>query len=226
VSANVATVPRLLGWPRQQVQRRVGAVLDLVGLPQQAFGRRLPAELSGGQRQRVGVARALAADPDILLMDEPFGALDPGTRATLQEEFLRLQAELRKVVVLVTHDLAEAGKLADEILLMDQGRVLQQGSLRDLLLRPATERVRAFLGRQGHGLALEALRLAHVLDGLPQAESSGKELRLTRDLRLGQVLLALADVSPGSVAVVEGEGGGRFDALALRGRLLEELRQT
>jgi osmoprotectant transport system ATP-binding protein len=224
VSANVATVPRLLGWPRQKVRQRVAAVLDLVGLTESVFGRRLPAELSGGQRQRVGVARALAADPDILLMDEPFGALDPGTRETLQEEFLRLQAELRKAVVIVTHDLAEAGKLADEIVVMDQGRILQEGSLRELLLRPAGERVRAFLGRQGQGLALEALRLSHVLEGMPQAASVEKPLRMARDLRLGQVLLALADASPGMSVLVEGDGGGAFDALALRDRLLEELR--
>src|SRR6202011_1828926 len=109
VSANVATVPRLLGWPREQVRRRVAEVLDLVGLPEGEFGRRMPAELSGGQRQRVGVARALAADPDLLLMDEPFGALDPGTREAIHDEFLRLQAQLRKTVVLVTHDIVEAG---------------------------------------------------------------------------------------------------------------------
>jgi osmoprotectant transport system ATP-binding protein len=224
VWANVATVPRLLGWPRDQVQRRVGEVLELVGLPEGDFGRRMPAELSGGQRQRVGVARALAANPDVLLMDEPFGALDPGTRAALQDEFLRLQARLKKVVVIVTHDVSEAGKLADDILLMDRGRILQEGTLADLLLRPAGERVRAFLGRQGHDLALEALRLAHLLPGLPTVTAPGPVLRLSRDLRLGQVLLALADVAPGTAVLVEGQG--TFDALALRRRLLDELRQA
>src|SRR5262249_39704410 len=94
VSRNVAVVPRLLGWPAQRIGQRVAQVLDLVGLPENKFGERMPAELSGGQRQRVGVARALAADPDILLMDEPFGALDPGTREAIQDEFLRLHAQL------------------------------------------------------------------------------------------------------------------------------------
>jgi osmoprotectant transport system ATP-binding protein len=225
VSANVSTVPRLLGWPRREVRRRVGEVLDLVGLPEATFGRRMPAELSGGQRQRVGVARGLAADPDILLMDEPFGALDPGTRGALQDEFLRLQARLKKVVVLVTHDIGEAGRLADEILLLDRGQVAQQGSLRDLLLHPAGERVRAFLGRQGEGLALEALRLAHVLPGLPAVPASGPVLRLSRDLRLGQVLLALQDVPPGTAVVVDGDGTA-FEAEALRGRIVRELRHT
>ncbi len=152
VSANVATVPRLLGWARGQVRKRVGAVLEMVGLPEGRFGRRMPAQLSGGQRQRVGVARALAADPDLLLMDEPFGALDPGTREALQDEFLRLQTRLKKTVVLVTHDLAEAGKLADEIVLMDHGQIVQRGSFQDLIHQPADDRVRGFLGRQGQSL--------------------------------------------------------------------------
>jgi osmoprotectant transport system ATP-binding protein len=153
VSANVATVPRLLGWPRDRIRRCVAEVLDLVGLPETKFGRRMPAELSGGQRQRVGVARALAADPDLLLMDEPFGALDPGTREALQDEFLRLNERLHKTVVIVTHDIAEAGRLASQIVLLDRGRVIQNGTLRDLVLRPADERVRAFLGRRAHELA-------------------------------------------------------------------------
>ena len=152
VSTNVATVPKLLGWPRGRVRQRVGEVLEMVGLPEAQFGRRMPAQLSGGQRQRVGVARGLAADPDLLLMDEPFGALDPGTRESLQDEFLRLQARLKKTVVLVTHDLAEAGKLADEIVLMHWGQIVQRGSFQDLIHQPADERVRAFLGRQGQML--------------------------------------------------------------------------
>src|SRR5439155_8208485 len=112
IAANVATVPRLLGWPARRVRERVSEVLGLVGLPEAQFGHRLPNQLSGGQRQRVGVARGLAADPDILLMDEPFGALDPGTRATVQDEFLKLQETLHKTIVMVTHDMAEAGKMA------------------------------------------------------------------------------------------------------------------
>jgi osmoprotectant transport system ATP-binding protein len=166
VLANVATVPRLLGWDRSRIRGRVTEVLNMVGLPEKQFGRRMPAELSGGQRQRVGVARALAADPDILLMDEPFGALDPGTRDALQDEFVKLNARLRKTVVLVTHDIAEAGRLADDIVLFHHGRVLQQGSLRDLLLQPADDRVRSFLGRRAQWLALEILRLKELLPGI------------------------------------------------------------
>jgi osmoprotectant transport system ATP-binding protein len=155
VAANVATVPRLLRWSRDRMRQRIAEVLDLVGLPQRKYGRRMPAELSGGQRQRVGVARALAADPDLLLMDEPFGALDPGTREAIQDEFLALHKRLCKTVVLVTHDIVEAGRLADEIVLLDHGRVLQQGTLRDILRQPAGDSVRAFLGRRAKALAVE-----------------------------------------------------------------------
>jgi osmoprotectant transport system ATP-binding protein len=118
---NVALVPKLEGWERQKLQARVEEVLQMVGLPPQEFGRRYPDQLSGGQRQRVGLARALAADPPILLMDEPFGALDPMTRADLQREFKQLQQRLAKTVVFVTHDVSEALLLGDRIALMDSG---------------------------------------------------------------------------------------------------------
>jgi osmoprotectant transport system ATP-binding protein len=226
VSANVATVPRLLGWPREQVRRRVGEVLGLVGLPESEYGRRMPAELSGGQRQRVGVARALAGDPDLLLMDEPFGALDPGTREALQDEFLRLQERLKKTVVVVTHDVAEAGKLADEIILLDHGRIIQRGPLAELLLRPAGHRVRAFLGRQAEGLALEALRLEHLLPGLATVPTAEQTVSLPGDLRLGQVLLRLADVPTGAAVRVNGDPARTYEAHALRAHILAELRRS
>lgn len=120
---NVALVPRLEAWSKERIAARVSEVLQLVGLPAEDFGRRYPNELSGGQRQRVGLARALAADPPILLMDEPFGALDPITRAELRWEFQRLQHELRKTIVFVTHDVGEALLLGDRIALMKDGRL-------------------------------------------------------------------------------------------------------
>jgi osmoprotectant transport system ATP-binding protein len=123
VQKNVALVPRLERWPAAKVQERVQDVLQMVGLPAIEFARRYPDELSGGQRQRVGLARALAADPPILLMDEPFGALDPLTRAELQKEFAQLQRRLRKTVVFVTHDVSEALLLGDRIALMDSGKL-------------------------------------------------------------------------------------------------------
>jgi osmoprotectant transport system ATP-binding protein len=229
VSENVATVPRLLGWPRGRVAARVGEVLGMVGLPEAQFGRRMPSELSGGQRQRVGVARALAADPDLLLMDEPFGALDPGTREALQDEFLRLRERLGMAVVVVTHDIAEAGKLAGEIVLMDHGRIIQQGPLRELLLRPASARVRQFLGSQAQALALDVLRLRDLLPavpGEPPGPAPASPLAMSSDLRLGQVLVALADAGDATPVLVDGDAGRRYAARALRERILTDLRQA
>jgi osmoprotectant transport system ATP-binding protein len=223
VSANVATVPRLLGWDRARVARRVAEVLELVGLPEQQFGRRMPAELSGGQRQRVGVARALAADPDLLLMDEPFGALDPGTREALQDEFQALNARLGKTVLIVTHDVAEAGRLADEIVLLHQGRVLQRGSLRDLLVRPAAPEVHSFLGRRAPWLALEILKLGQVLSGLESAEPHADCLRLSAELPLGEALLELADAGPQTTVRVENGSARIYSAPAVRERIRADL---
>jgi osmoprotectant transport system ATP-binding protein len=223
VSANVATVPRLLGWPAERVRGRVGEVLELVGLAEAKFGRRLPAELSGGQRQRVGVARGLAADPDILLMDEPFGALDPGTRATIQDEFLRLQATLRKTVVLVTHDIAEAGKLADDIVLLHNGRLVQEGRLRDLLLRPANDQVREFLGQQGRGLAREALRLKEVLAELAVVPVAGPVLELSAQDTLGEALIGLAATADNVVVIIDGQRQHGYEARGLKQRILQDL---
>ncbi|MFF0468902.1 ABC transporter ATP-binding protein [Micromonospora zamorensis] len=147
VRANVATVPGLLRWPKGQTRARVDELLDLVGLDPAEFGGRYPHELSGGQRQRVGVARALAADPVVLLMDEPFSAVDPIVRARLQEEFLRLQAEVRKTIVLVTHDLDEAVRLGDRIAVLSEGGHLEQYDTPAALLgAPATPFVREFVG--------------------------------------------------------------------------------
>ncbi|MEU5937620.1 ATP-binding cassette domain-containing protein [Micromonospora sp. NPDC047548] len=147
VRANVGTVPRLLGWPKERIRRRADELLDLVGLDPAQFGRRYPHELSGGQRQRVGVARALAADPVVLLMDEPFSAVDPIVRTRLQEEFLRLQAEVRKTIVLVTHDLDEAVRLGDRIAVLSEGGRLEQYDTPAALLgAPTSPFVREFVG--------------------------------------------------------------------------------
>jgi osmoprotectant transport system ATP-binding protein len=146
VAENIATVPHLLGWPADRVRARVAELLELVGLDP-AMGGRYPAQLSGGQRQRVGVARALAADPPLLLMDEPFGAIDPITRARLQEEFRRLQQDLGKTVVFVTHDIDEALKLGDRIAVLKPGGVLAQYATPDELVRaPADAFVEEFVG--------------------------------------------------------------------------------
>jgi osmoprotectant transport system ATP-binding protein len=147
IGTNVATVPRLLGWPKERTGPRVDELLDLVGLDPDEYRERYPAQLSGGQRQRVGVARALAADPPVLLMDEPFGAIDPVTRVRLQDEFLRLQQEVRKTVVFVTHDIEEAVKIGDRIAILDVGGVLEQfDTPAEILGRPASAMVADFVG--------------------------------------------------------------------------------
>jgi osmoprotectant transport system ATP-binding protein len=145
VRGNVETVPRLLGWPGPQRRRRADELLEMVGLPPAEFSARRPRELSGGQRQRVGVARALAADPPIVLMDEPFGALDPIARRALQREFLDWKRRLGKAVLLVTHDLSEAFRLADRVAVMDRGRLRQVGTREELTQRPADDFVREFV---------------------------------------------------------------------------------
>jgi osmoprotectant transport system ATP-binding protein len=144
VGDNVAVVPHLLGWDEARVARRVEAMLQLVGLPPEEYRIRWPHELSGGQRQRVGVARALAADPPILLMDEPFGALDPVTRSELHREFRRIQSEVRKSIVLVTHDMAEAMALASRIGVLADGVLIALGTPA-AIARSADERVRRML---------------------------------------------------------------------------------
>ncbi|QTE02591.1 betaine/proline/choline family ABC transporter ATP-binding protein [Streptomyces cyanogenus] len=143
---NTATVPALLGWKRAKARARAAELLDLVGLDPKTYGPRYPAQLSGGQRQRVGVARALAADPPVLLMDEPFGAVDPVVREQLQDEFLRMQAAVRKTVLLVTHDIEEAVRLGDRIAVYGQGRIEQFDTPGAVLGAPATPYVAGFVG--------------------------------------------------------------------------------
>ncbi|MEU6776829.1 betaine/proline/choline family ABC transporter ATP-binding protein [Streptomyces sp. NPDC046759] len=143
---NTATVPALLGWKRAAARARAAELLDLVGLDPKTYGPRYPEQLSGGQRQRVGVARALAADPPVLLMDEPFGAVDPVVREQLQDEFLRMQASVRKTVLLVTHDIEEAVRLGDRIAVYGQGRIEQFDTPGAVLGAPATPFVASFVG--------------------------------------------------------------------------------
>ncbi|MFB7653084.1 MULTISPECIES: ABC transporter ATP-binding protein [unclassified Streptomyces] len=143
---NTATVPALVGWKRAKARERAAELLDLVGLDPAQFGPRYPDQLSGGQRQRVGVARALAADPPVLLMDEPFGAVDPVVRAQLQDEFLRMQAAVRKTVLLVTHDIEEAVRLGDRIAVYGEGRIEQYDTPGAVLGSPATPYVASFVG--------------------------------------------------------------------------------
>ncbi|MGY1748273.1 ABC transporter ATP-binding protein [Modestobacter sp. SYSU DS0511] len=183
VRRNVATVPRLLGWDRRRTRDRVDELLELVGLDAATFGDRYPHQLSGGQRQRAGVARALAADPGVLLMDEPFSAVDPIVRERLQTEFLRLQQAVRKTIVFVTHDIEEAVRLGDRIAVMSEGGIVEQfAPPAELLGAPATPFVADFVGAD-RGLKrlavtgidlrdLEQPPVVHVDDGLADARAA------------------------------------------------------
>ncbi|MEA2387323.1 MAG: osmoprotectant transport system ATP-binding protein [Thermoleophilaceae bacterium] len=158
VEANIGTVPRLIGWDKKRIKARSRELIELVGLDPDRDARRYPAQLSGGQRQRIGLARALAADPPVMLMDEPFGALDPITRDRLQQEFLSLQARIRKTVVFVTHDIDEAIKMADRIaILREGGRLAQYDTPDKILAEPVDEFVEQFVGAD-RGLKRLALR--------------------------------------------------------------------
>jgi len=162
IADNIATVPKLLGWDKQRIRARVDELLELIGMEPAAYRDRYPKELSGGQSQRVGVARALAADPPVLLMDEPFSAIDPITRARLQNEFLQLQMQIRKTIVFVTHDIDEAIKMGDRIAILDdQSRVAQYDTPEQILAAPASAFVEDFIGA---GASLKRLNLTRVAD--------------------------------------------------------------
>ncbi|CAN5850736.1 betaine/proline/choline family ABC transporter ATP-binding protein [soil metagenome] len=192
VAENVAVVPRLLGWSRSRRRERAEELLALVGLPPEQFADRFPRQLSGGQQQRVGVARALAADPPIILMDEPFGAVDPITRKQLQRELRRIQSEVQKTIVFVTHDIGEAFLLGDRIVLMAEGRIVQNGTPADLLRNPTSPFVVEFIGEDR---ALRALQHTHL-----------QELATPRPNGVPDDVLIL----PGTLSIVEaGQEMGR-----------------
>ncbi len=173
VADNVATVPRLLGWPKERIRARADELLDLVDLPAVDYRDRFPAQLSGGERQRVGLARALASDPPAMLMDEPFGAVDPITRKRLQHELLRIQNEVRKTIIFVTHDIDEAILLADRIAILREGGVLAQYDTPEAILsRPADEFVERFIGAD-RGLKLLSLKRLDEIELAPLDGSRG-----------------------------------------------------
>jgi osmoprotectant transport system ATP-binding protein len=199
VEDNIATVPRLLGWPRPRIADRVTELLELFRLAPETYRRKYPHELSGGEQQRVGVARALAADPALLLMDEPFAAVDPITRDALQAELARIHKATGKTIVFVTHDIDEALRLATDIAILDRGRLAQFAAPLDLLENPASDFVRDFVGTQGIGLKLLSLRTVgeRMREGTADGEpvSAGASLRDALSLMTarGVTMLPVAD---------------------------------
>ncbi|SEI03189.1 ABC transporter ATP-binding protein [Paracoccus alkenifer] len=209
VAQNIATVPRLLGWDRARIEARVDELLDLFQLPPAEFRNRRPQELSGGQQQRVGVARALAARPELLLMDEPFGALDPVIRAQAQQDLRRIQRELGTTLLLVTHDMTEAMFLAHRIAVMDHGRLLQCAPAREILTRPASPLVQALAGETARPFHL--LSLSQVADLAQPGHAEGPPITPDTSLRdaLAQCLWSGRDALPV-------KGGGVVTLAALR----------
>lgn len=191
---NIATVPKLLSWDRKRISNRVDELLEIVGMHPGTYRHRYPKELSGGQRQRVGVARAMSADPDVMLMDEPFGAIDPITRDRLQNEFLRIQSEIKKTIVFVTHDIDEAIKIGDRIAILgEHSHIAQYDTPEAILVDPADDFVADFIGR---GASLKRLNLSRVSD-----IELGERRTVGGDADRDEVRRALAG-APGNCVVV------------------------
>jgi len=206
IAENIGLVPRMLGWSRRKTAERVEELLEVVGLAPGEYARRYPRELSGGQQQRVGVARALAADPPVMLMDEPFGATDPITREHLQNEFLRLQRELRKTIVFVTHDFDEALKMGDRIAVMrSQSVIAQYDTPEAILAAPVDDYVGSFIGAGGQLKRLGLMRLRDVeLRPVPARKSLPL---ITIEATLRDALDMMLENGSGKVLVAEGESG-------------------
>jgi osmoprotectant transport system ATP-binding protein len=207
IEANVATVPRLVGWDRERTRARTRELLELVGLDPEEYAKRYPAQLSGGQRQRVGLARAMAADPPLMLMDEPFGAIDPITRERLQNDFLRLHREVRKTVIFVTHDIDEAIRMGDRVCILRQGgRLAQYDTPEAILANPADEFVADFVGadRGLKRLGLRTLGEIELSGNAPVPNGHRPEVRTDTTLRDALSLM----LTEGSTELVVRDPGG------------------
>jgi len=222
VARNIAMVPRLLNWPRDRVDARVDELMTLLDLDPGTQTNKYPQQLSGGQAQRVGVARALAADPNILLMDEPFGALDAITRENLQLEMLRIQKQVRKTTVFVTHDIDEALKLATRIAVMDQGRIIQHDTPENILRYPASDFVENLIGKQDRGLKLMSLRPVRDLmapHATPrQSEPGDHALKEEDSIRLALSVMLWQDLRQVAVFNAQGQETG----VITRERIIQE----
>ncbi len=195
VEQNVAIVPNLLKWDKKQTVSRTRELLELVGLSPDDFLKRKPEELSGGQQQRVGLARALAANPSVVLFDEPFGALDPITRRQIQKEFINLESLLRKTMILVTHDVFEACELGDKICLMDKGKIKQIGTAKELIFSPQNDFVIKFFQANRFQLELMVLTLKDIIEDIPKKEYKGEAVKeFYENARILDVLEAMGNM--------------------------------
>jgi osmoprotectant transport system ATP-binding protein len=203
VENNIGTVPRLLGWPSARVRDRVTELLELLRLDPEAYRHKYPHQLSGGEQQRIGVARALAADPELLLMDEPFGAVDPITRDALQGEIARIHSTTKKTIVFVTHDIEEALRLASVIAILERGRLAQWGAPIDIVERPASAFVRDFVAGDGRGLKLLGLR--RIADHMRPGETAAGE-PIAADASLRDALAAMTERHTDRLPVADASG--------------------
>ncbi len=217
ISDNIAVVPKLLKWDKSRIAERVDELLDLVGLAPAEYRRRYPSQLSGGEQQRVGLARALAADPSTLLMDEPFGALDAITRARLQDELRRIHARFRQTVLFVTHDIEEAVRLADEIVVMREGRVVQFASPMHIVMEPANAFVAHLVGAEDVLRRLSLVSISKALTPLT-GPVGPSEPRVQRASRLRDALGALLESGTERVVVVDEDARpvGTLDLAAIQ----------
>ena len=217
IADNVATVPRLLGWDEARIARRVDELLSLVGMDPALYRGRFPRQLSGGQKQRVGVARALAADPPVMLMDEPFGAIDPITRNHLQHEFLKILHALKKTIVFVTHDIDEALKVGDRIAILRDGALVQYDTPEALLTRPADAFVESFVGADR---ALKRLALVRADAACDATVASGHVVAVAGAASLREALAMMLALGVDSLGVVDAAGTvqGAVTLAAIRAR--------
>jgi osmoprotectant transport system ATP-binding protein len=205
VEANIGSVPRLLGWSKQRIHERAGELLELVGLDPSSDLKRYPGEFSGGQQQRIGVARAMAADPPIMLMDEPFGAIDPIARERLQNDFLRLHRQVRKTIIFVTHDIDEAIKMGDRIAIMRDGHLVQMDTADELLAHPVDDFVADFVGTD-RGLKRLRVRTLEDLELAPANGSSRSEPSLPRRTSLHEALSTMLAEGTSELQVTDNDG--------------------
>ncbi|GER86910.1 hypothetical protein KDW_10720 [Dictyobacter vulcani] len=206
------------GWDKQKINQRIDELMDLVGLPPAEYRKRFPRQLSGGQQQRVGLARALATDPAILLMDEPFGALDAITRARMQDELLRIQRDVHKTILFVSHDIEEAFKLGDQVAVMSQGKLIQLGTPVELLARPANDFVSKLVGADNIVRQLQYLPISGTLDNRPETVSSahwGDVPTISNQATLFDALLKLLETNAPALAAEDPQNQQRTGYVTL-----------
>jgi len=221
IEENITVVPEMKKWTKEKMKERAYELMDMVGLDPKMYANRKPKELSGGEQQRVGVIRALAADPEIILMDEPFSALDPISRESLQDDMLDLKKNLKKTTVFVTHDMQEALKLADRICIMEKGKIVQIGTPRELVMNPANDFVKKFIGDQAHSPWMADVDLERIIQPLGQGEMLENPAVISVSSSLKQVL---DNLSQHEQLIVErdGEWIGRINRKSIIQLLSEE----